>query len=457
MRLAADMSLAAGMIHTNSTSNDGNSYGAPLNISCLGNCPPPWLHPQQTKRGNLSGVIGVGNVACATDVIASSSPWGPTTWGNWALWGTYTYPIDTGHRDYPYSRIAPVEPDSMGLLKPDVSAPGEGSISTYVSSGTGYGSAFGGTSSATPHTGGCVALMLSVNPEMLPADVDKVLELTAVEKGDPGKDYRYGSGRIDAFAATTSPKFTISGINGASNMLISNTLAPGDTAKELVGIKIITSINPQVGSLKLLMFGMQTTATASNITSFDLYWDKNKDNVVSIGDIKLKSLPFTTGPLSFDSLKFKFLDSSRTLILAAKTTASATASMQVNLGITDTNQVRAYYTTRPFGTNFPLGSVTSISGNINENLTFSLSQNYPNPFNPSTLIRYSVAREGFVKIAVYDIVGREVGLLVNNNKLAGNYQVEFDSKDFSGLSTGVYYYKIEASGFTDIKKMILIK
>ncbi|MCX6161384.1 MAG: S8 family serine peptidase, partial [Ignavibacteriae bacterium] len=457
MRLAADMSLAAGMIHTNSTSNDGNSYGAPLNISCLGNCPPPWLHPQQTKRGNLSGVIGVGNVACATDVIATSSPWGPTTWGNWALWGTYTYPIDTGHKDYPYSRIAPVEPDSMGLLKPDVSAPGEGSISTYVSSGTGYGSAFGGTSSATPHTGGCVALMLSVNPEMLPADVDKVLELTAVEKGDPGKDYRYGSGRIDALAATTSPKFTISGINGASNMLISNTLAPGDTAKELVGIKIITSINPQVGSLKLLMFGMQTTATASNITSFDLYWDKNKDNVVSNGDIKLKSLPFTTGPLSFDSLKFKFLDSSRTLILAARTTASATASMQVNLGITDTNQVRAYYTTRPFGTNFPLGSVTSVSGNINENLTFSLSQNYPNPFNPSTLIRYSVAREGFVKIAVYDIVGREVGLLVNNNKLAGNYQVEFDSKDFSGLSTGVYYYKIEASGFTDIKKMILIK
>jgi len=163
MRLITDMSLAGGMLHTNSTSNDGNSYGAPLNISTAGNCPAPWRHPDQTKVGNLSGVIGVGNVECASDVIYSTSPWGPSTWGNWALWGTYTYTIDPSHMDYPYSRVAPVEPDSMGLLKPDLSAPGQNSISTYVSSGTGYGT-FGGTSSATPHTGGAVALILSICP-----------------------------------------------------------------------------------------------------------------------------------------------------------------------------------------------------------------------------------------------------------------------------------------------------
>jgi hypothetical protein len=194
MRLITDMSLAGGMVHTNSTSNDGNSNGIPLNISSAGNCPAPWRHLDQLKIGNLSGVIGIGNVTCATDIINSSSPYGPTTWGNWALWGTYTYPIDSSHMDYPYSRVAPIEiPDSMGLLKPDVSAPGEGSISTYVSSGTGYGT-FGGTSSATPHAGGAVALLISICPEYLPRDIDKILELTAVEKGDPGKDYRYGAG-----------------------------------------------------------------------------------------------------------------------------------------------------------------------------------------------------------------------------------------------------------------------
>ncbi|MGH2574195.1 MAG: S8 family serine peptidase, partial [Ignavibacteria bacterium] len=128
-RLATDMSLAAGVIHTNSTSNDGNSVGIPLNISTAGNCPAPWRHPDQLRIGNLSGVIGVGNVDVYSDVIASSSPWGPATWGNWSLWGTYTYTIDPNHMDYPYSRVPPVEiPDSMGLLKPDISAPGQGSI-----------------------------------------------------------------------------------------------------------------------------------------------------------------------------------------------------------------------------------------------------------------------------------------------------------------------------------------
>ncbi len=460
MRLITDMSMVGGMIHTNSTSNDGNNQTSapiPLNISTAGNCPPPWLNPEQTKIGNLSGVIGVGNVNVNTDVIVSSSPYGPATWGNWALWGAYTYPIDTMHKDYPYSRVAPVEPDSMGLLKPDVSAPGEGSISTYVSSGTGYGSTFGGTSSATPHTGGAVALMLSINPELLPIDISKILELTAVEKGTPGKDPRYGAGRIDVFAATSSPKFTMAGINGGSNWMMSNTLAPSDTAKELVGLKISTTVNPQVGSLKMLKLGMTTNATSTHINSFDLYWDKNKDNIVSTGDIKLRSVPFAAGPVTFDSLKFKFLDSARTLLVVARTTSSASGSQTVNLGLTDTNQVVAYYTTKPFTTNFPFGSVSSVGYNTETPYEYSLSQNYPNPFNPVTLIKYSIAKAGLVTLRVYDIMGREVATLVNGNKLAGNYQVEFDLKDTKNIASGVYYYKLTAGDFSDVKKMILVK
>jgi len=240
-------------------------------------------------------------------------------------------------------------------------------------------------------------------------------------------------------------------------MLINNTLAPSDTARELVGIKISTSVNPQLGSLKKLMFGMTTNATASNITSFDLYWDKDKNNLVSNGDILLKRLPFTTGPLSFDTLKFKFLDTARTIILAAKTTGSATSSMNVNLGITDTNQVIAYYTTRPFSTNFPFGSVTSAGNNPVHSLSYSLAQNYPNPFNPKTLINYSIAKSGVVKLKVYDILGKEVATLVNSFKTAGNYQVEFDLKDVNSISSGVYYYKLAANDFTEIRKMIILK
>ncbi len=459
-RLITDMSLAAGVIHTNSTSNDGGSSSSPvpLNISAAGLCPSPWLHPDQLRRGNVSGAIGVGNVACATDLIYSTSPSGPSTWGNWSLWGTYTYPIDPNHLDYPYSRTTPVEvPDSMGLLKPDVSAPGQGSISTYVSSGTGYGSSFGGTSSATPHTAGCVALMLSINPEMLPADISKVIELTSVEKGAPGKDPRYGTGRIDALAATTSPKFTVEGINGGSNMYINRNITANDTAKELAGIKISTTVLPQVGSLRTLKFGLTTAANENDILSFDLYWDKDLNRIVNAGDQKIRSIPFAAGTITFDSLKFKFLDTARTLILTAKTSSSA-AGQSIDLVISDTNSVTAYYTTKPFPANFPLANLTGVSNNVNNDLSFSLSQNYPNPFNPVTTINYTVAKDGNVKLRVYDMTGREVAVLVQGFKFKGNYSVEFSMNDNgSSLSSGVYYYKFEAGDFSDIKKMILIK
>lgn len=453
MRLITDMSLAAGTIHSNSTSNDGNSVGIPNNISTAGNCPPPWLHPEQTLVGNVSGVVGVGNVYASSDLIVSSSPYGPSYWGNWAMWGTYTYPIDPNHSDYPYSRVAPVEPDSMGLLKPDVSAPGNGTTSTSTSGGY---SSFSGTSGATPHVCGTIALMLSNNPEMLPSDISKVLELTSVEKGAPGKDNRYGAGRIDALAATTSPKFTLEGIAGGSNMFINNTITPSDTARELVGLKISTNVNPKVGSLKFLQFGMLTTATSSHITSFDLYWDVDNSGLVSTGDIKLKSLPFTTGPLTFDTLKFKFLDNVRTVILTARTTAAA-SGQTLTLNITDTNKVIAYYTTRPFSTNFPFVTVSGVGNTSTQTLTYALSQNYPNPFNPTTIIGYTVAKNSFVSIKVYDVLGKEVATLMNKQKDAGNYQVEFDTQDHPGISSGIYYYKMTAGEFSDIKKMILLK
>ncbi len=298
--------------------------------------------------------------------------------------------------------------------------------------------------------------MLSVNPEMLPQDVSKVIELTSVEKGAPGKDPRYGTGRIDALAATTSPKFTLEGINGGSNMEMNNTVTANDTARELAGLKISTNVNPMVGSLRTLKFGMTTNATSAQILSFDLYWDKDRNNIVSTGDIKLRSHLFVNGPLSFDSLKFKYLDTARTLILAARTSASA-SGQNVTLGITDTNQVQAYYTTSPFATNFPFGTATGITGNSIDDMTYSLEQNFPNPFNPVTVIKFTVPRDGLVKVRVYDAVGKEVAVLVNSMKQRGNYSVEFDGNDFRGISSGVYYYKMEAGDFTDIKKMVLIK
>ena len=85
---------------------------------------------------------------------------------------------------------------------------------------------------------------------------------------------------------------------------------------------------------------------------------------------------------------------------------------------------------------------------------YQLYQNYPNPFNPSTTITYSLPEDGFVKLAVYNMLGEEVAAIVNTTQKAGRYEVNFNA---SQLSSGVYIYRIEAANFTASKKLILIK
>lgn len=86
--------------------------------------------------------------------------------------------------------------------------------------------------------------------------------------------------------------------------------------------------------------------------------------------------------------------------------------------------------------------------------TFSLEQNYPNPFNPSTIIQFSIPNSSFVNLKVYDILGREVANLLNEEKSAGTYQVSFSASD---LSSGIYFCKLQAGSFIETKKMSLLK
>ncbi len=96
-------------------------------------------------------------------------------------------------------------------------------------------------------------------------------------------------------------------------------------------------------------------------------------------------------------------------------------------------------------------------GVVNNNeipASFDLSQNYPNPFNPSTSIKFAVPVSGMVKLAVYDVNGREAGILLSEQMNAGTYNVSFDA---SQLSSGIYFYTLTAGNFTQTKKMMLIK
>jgi len=85
---------------------------------------------------------------------------------------------------------------------------------------------------------------------------------------------------------------------------------------------------------------------------------------------------------------------------------------------------------------------------------FQLYQNYPNPFNPSTSIKFEISELSFVTLKVYDVLGNEVAILVNEEKPSGIYSAEFKA---TGMSSGIYFYKLQAGGFVSTKKMILTK
>ena len=127
-------------------------------------------------------------------------------------------------------------------------------------------------------------------------------------------------------------------------------------------------------------------------------------------------------------------------IIAAGYSANSDSSNVVNI------------VARYLGTN----KTTSTSGNnINKVPTsFNLSQNYPNPFNPSTVISWEQPFSSHISLKVYDILGREISTLVNEEKTAGNYEVTFDAKN---LASGIYFYRLQAGNYTSIKKMILLK
>jgi photosystem II stability/assembly factor-like uncharacterized protein len=103
---------------------------------------------------------------------------------------------------------------------------------------------------------------------------------------------------------------------------------------------------------------------------------------------------------------------------------------------------------------FEFTIITSIDDPIEPVIDYDLTQNFPNPFNPSTTIRYQIPQDGIVTLKIYDILGSEVVTLVNEEKVAGKYEVNFNASNFS---SGVYFYTIKAGSFMQTRKMLLMK
>jgi hypothetical protein len=117
------------------------------------------------------------------------------------------------------------------------------------------------------------------------------------------------------------------------------------------------------------------------------------------------------------------------------------------------------YTLEPFEAKVYYWGLDSILVSVDEETPlqindYSLLQNYPNPFNPSTTIRFEIPESQAVNLTIYDVLGREVAILVNEVKNAGRYNIKFDA---SHLSSGVYFYRLKAGNFIQVKKLMLMK
>jgi subtilisin family serine protease len=180
-RTTYDNTLAAGVIASVAAGNEAGNVNNPDDVRTPGDCPPPWLHPDQTLIGGISAVVCVGSTD-QNDNLSSFSSIGPSDWSD-------VEPFF----DYPFN-------PEMGLLRPDVTAPGSNVKSCNAFNINGYTN-MSGTSMATPGVAGVMALLLSKNPGLSPEDISMILETTALDLGTTGKDNRFGSGRIDALEA----------------------------------------------------------------------------------------------------------------------------------------------------------------------------------------------------------------------------------------------------------------
>ena len=255
-------SIAAGNEGENYSSNhpdpDGYYYPVPRNVGSPGNCPPPWHNPDQTLTGGHSAVVTVG-ASQHDDCKSTFSSFGPVTWSG-----------VSGYNDYPYEAG---NSTNIGLIKPDVIAPGSDILSCDYEHNSAL-VVMAGTSMATPLVSGIMALMLQANPNLTPAQIDEFLETSALPvEYRVTKNNCTGAGRADALAAidailTQATKPTNLGLEtcgGNVNLSWTASTAPAGYC--------IYRDNVQVGTT------METTYTDENVgAGKHVYYVRANDN-----------------------------------------------------------------------------------------------------------------------------------------------------------------------------------
>jgi minor extracellular serine protease Vpr len=427
------------------------------------------------------------------------------------------------------SYFSSLGPTRDGRFAPDISAPGElifSVLSSHLNEGTGYQRALvlqggrylgkDGTSMASPHVTGVVALMLQADPTLTYEDILQVLQETARTDSWTGTvpNNEFGAGKIDAHAAV---KQVADGTSGPGDQTILRYFDPQSPQLNWIIDRIfpidsgfVFGTNHYFDKAKATAFTLPEEVTDGKISQVKVWFGykrsglTNESYSISIYDGTVSAGP-TGEPIASYQYVLKDIQADDNLNTDEGPTVHLfpeAVSVGTNFfvaidfgsyesgGISNSGIVATDFTGQRVpevweqwsngqwhnlsdawlgqqasagsGTNgwhmwleVVLGGTVSVPEEDNSvPVLFALEQNYPNPFNSSTTIRFSIPGRQKVRLSVYDLLGREVVTLIDTEMKAGLHSVVYDA---NGLASGVYLYKLSVDSFVSVKRFILIK
>jgi subtilisin family serine protease len=329
-----------------------------------------------------------------------------------------------------FSSVGPTT-DSPPRIKPDVMA--MGSNNYYAgTSGNVYNSG-DGTSFSCPLTSGVCALVLSANKNLTPMQVIGILRKTASNSSSPNNTI--GWGIIDASLAVDSARKLDNSAPVIQHTQPFSVTASTSAITMKARITDNGIIRNWTNQAPMIYFrkstnGGSTWSAYSSVTYSTLNADTFSFSITGSALNTQVEYYFAAQDIALPTPKISTLPAGGSGVTPPGSTAPPTRFM-FTVSITGIDPVSSEIPSK-----------------------FELHPNYPNPFNPATMIRFDIAKQTGAKLYVYDILGRVVKTLVNEQLKAGKYEIRFDA---SSLSSGVYFYKLETSDFTDTRKMLLLK
>lgn len=460
--------------------------------------------------GNTNKTVGMPGTADGAITAASYvTKWSWMDYRGEAWW--YGDPDRTGN----ISTFSSIGPTADGRLKPDIAAPGQGVVAALSSNVDTSGKAsnivtsnkyqlMSGTSMACPHITGATALLLGVKPSLTAAQIKNYFTSTARTDAYTSTVWNssWGYGKMDIYKAMASA-VGAQGTNRATLNYNSDTIpyyTSIPTTNQKVAMRFTPTISGSLSSIAITFNGgpsgvigtgnLKVTVTQSITGSVNSIPGSQIGSSVLVPFSSLNAgianvIDMSSARVSIISgTDFQIVLETTTNAGIPETTTNVGDTLQISLdnGSYNDNRTSSYrkgangvlgwynradanYASASSGykTSYdnlvitaeiavPVTDVKQISNVVPT--SFSLKQNYPNPFNPSTNIEYSIPVKGFVKLRIFDVLGRSIATLVNTTQEAGVYHKTWDGK---AAASGVYFYKLESGSFSKTERMLLLK